>query len=351
MVICFNASNEAQKALDRLLSTGRYADLNALLSAAVTNLAVIDEAVSRGGGMTLPSPTAIKTAPVEPTVVTAPQPSQIPAIFTRPNEAVDARGFTMPNPAADISMVFDPSTWFWGQFNKLLPVKATCRGLFNVLAEDNTTNTLVASQKVTANAALLGKFLRDIDDARKHGREDSFSSAFPSHLPNNEKSLVRFSEQFVFSNGSFPLELGLIAFADETHKSVRLTEAGATFARQENPLLDGDAYNATQKFGEQELQFLRDHIAAQVPAERAAQKTILSAIKEGANNPDALDSFLRQRFPSVNTAKPSFLATQRSGVIARASDLGFLRRRREGIRVFYDLTDNARTFLSQIEKS
>ena len=43
----------------------------------------------------------------------------------------------------------------------------------------------------------------------------------------------------------------------------------------------------------------------------------------------------------------SFLASQRSGAVSRMSDLGLIERRREGVRVFYAVTDDGRAFLRE----
>jgi hypothetical protein len=72
--------------------------------------------------------------------------------------------------------------------------------------------------------------------------------------------------------------------------------------------------------------------------------TILSAIAGGQDTPDAISSVMKEleQGPQEND---SLLATQRSGVISRMSDLALLSRDREGIRVRYRLSPDGDRFL------
>ncbi len=346
MVICFDATFEAHNALQRLTASGRYPDSSAAISAAICNLAVLDAAVQRGGGTFVPALANAAVAGPSPAEAMHPsglRTSDIPQIFSLPKADVNADDFVVSAGSSSSAAIAGPKDWPWGQFNKLLPLKTTVRALFNVLAHDRETPLMDAANRITAASAQLAVFLRRIDKANGYAREDAMASAFPSDTQSKEKSLIRFSEQFVFGAGSFatssfPFEFGFVAPAIGRENVIRLTGAGASFAVLPNPILDGDAQTAASKFNPEELNFLRQHVLATVPTERAALTAILSGLHAGHNSPDALDNFLRGEFPQqAESLTPAVLTTQRAGAISRAIDLLLVRRRREGVRVFYEV--------------
>lgn len=349
MVICFNATPEAHASLQRVLATGHYADINAALCAAVTNLAVLDTAVAAQGGLVLATGTGPVSTPPRRPAVADPASGLIPAELKKPTPPFETARLVAPamriaTAAADIG----PKGWLWGQFNKVFPVKVTCRGTLNLLLQNPAIKPVEAAANITRSAAALAILLRKADESSGRKRDEAFGAAFPSGERDNEKSLTRFAEQFVYATGSFatsslPLQMGLV-HCEGTE--LRLTPPGLQFAELENPILDGSLLQSAEKFNPEELEFLRAHILAHVPQERSALRAILRAVDHGATNPDAVDTYLRQLYAaeSAELTEP-FLGTQRTGAISRAVELKLLRRKRQGIRVTYEIEEAGRAFL------
>jgi hypothetical protein len=241
--------------------------------------------------------------------------------------------------------------WIFGQHNKLLPVKATCRALANLLLRDFASYEGVplskAASEIAGEAVMLGDFLRQADRESRSDRDETLAFAFPrSDSTNGDKSRLRFAGQFVASLNNhgvltgLPAELKLVNRDDSRIPRLLLTEAGWQLARLANPILDGSTNRSTKKFSDEEADFLIRHILTHVPAEDFAFRTVLNAINHGANTPDKLDDELEQFVPK-RQAKPftrAFVTTQRAGVVSRLSDLCLVRRIRDGIKVSYAAT-------------
>jgi hypothetical protein len=349
MVICFNATPEAHTALQRVLATGHYADINAALCAAITNLAVLDTTVAAQGGFVLTTGSAPAPLVRSRPAVAEPASALIPAELKKPTPPFETARFAAPasQPTADEGEL-GPKGWLWGQFNKVFPVKVTCRGTLNLLLQNPAIKPVEAAAIITKSAAALAVLLRKADESSGRKRDEAFGAAFPSEDRDNEKSLTRFAEQFVYATGSFatsslPLQMGFVHCAGG---ELRLTPAGIQFGELENPILDGNLLQSAEKFSIEELDFLRAHILAHVPQERSALRAILRAVDHGATNPDAVDAYLRQLYTAecAELTEP-FLGTQRTGAISRAVELKLLRRRRHGIRVTYEVEEAGRSFL------
>ena len=94
--------------------------------------------------------------------------------------------------------------WILGQHNKLLPVKATCRALANLMLRDKASRDGLPLQKagseVASDAAILGGFLQFLDEKFEAHRDEALAFAFPSTGATNEdKSRLRYANQFVAS--------------------------------------------------------------------------------------------------------------------------------------------------------
>lgn len=238
--------------------------------------------------------------------------------------------------------------WIFGQHNKLLPVKATCRALANILLRDaalreNGVSLERAASEIAGEAVKLGNYLRDLDSNTDVHRDDAFSFAFPySDSRNGDKSRLRYANQFVGSLSKqgiltgLPVELKLVN-ADSRNARLMLTEPGWKWAQLGNPILDGIAEPGLKKFTDGEVAFLIEHIRKHVPAENFAYRLVLTSISSGANTPEKLDDALEEFLPKRDE-KPftrAFLTTQRAGVVSRMIDLGLLQRVRDGIKASY----------------
>jgi hypothetical protein len=142
-------------------------------------------------------------------------------------------------------------------------------------------------------------------------------------------------------------DLKLINHSRGEEPLIWLTEMGWRFALLRNPVLDEGQEKPTRKFSVEETAFLLDHIARSVPIEAFAYRTILTAILQGADTPEKIDTVLQKYAPQDRSRNltVSFLSSQRSGAISRMADLGLVTRIRDGVRVFYTVTDAGKQFV------
>jgi hypothetical protein len=382
MVICFDANTEAKRSLDALLATGQFQDTSEVISIALVNYEVLQRSVSRGGPTVMPDkPTAQNQQPLAAgSEVTPPRPSrsvslapQIPELFFLNSSYADSiKLASIPVMSEGMPTNLPPARWLFGQYNKYLPVKASCRALLNLLRQKPGGVGLAEAVAAISQAAWeLGDYLFLLDQQTGRAREDSFAAAFPVSATNGARSRIRFANQFVGDlrqpkqaegqpketkfNG-LPAAIKFMHCSDRKNPILELTTAGAEFALMQNPIFDGTQEPASRKFSDGEIEFLLAHIRSCVPEELSAFVSIIDAITNGANTPDQVDKFLCERFQlevmtvakTENEITKTFLTTQRTGAISRLADLGLVTRAKEGLRVTYHLAPSASNFRSQI---
>jgi hypothetical protein len=374
MIICFNCSPETKRQLDSLLQVGQYKDYSEVISFAVMNLAVLQEEVLKAGSVVIaknaqaiPSSKGTRGRAKEPSATQDFGELQ-QMLETRTDESLVVppifrldllRDLTPPfvelpddiwAPGQQIPL----DRWIFGQFNKLLPAKVSCRGLAHLLHNQPKGVELgEAAEEIAKQAAVLGNFLARYDEQYNIGRDDAFSTAFPSNGDNSDKSRLRYANQFVASVNKQGQVSGLLIDLKLINKTGRklarigLTEIGWRFAVLPNPILDGVEDTPPQKFSDEERAFLLAHVARSVPIEDFAYRAILRAIMKEANTPDTIDADLLQYLTpdAAENLSKSFLSSQRSGAISRMTDLGLVERVRDGVRVSYLITDIGEKYL------
>ena len=274
----------------------------------------------------------------------------IPQLFTAPNPVSEIPALApFPNDLFAIGQDVPVDRWIFGQHNKLLPVKATCRALARLMLAGSRDNLRLekAASEIASEAVRLGDYLRHVDTISEVHRDDALSFAFPyTDSPNGDKSRLRYANQFVASVtkqgtlAGLPIELKLANRDHSRNPQLLLTEAGWQFAMMVNPILDSRKDGKQPRFSDEEASFLVEHIRAHVPAEAFAFGVVLRAVTDGANTPEKLDDALQQYLPKRDE-KPftrAFLTTQRAGVVSRMVDLGLVHRLRDGINVTYEVT-------------
>jgi len=214
-----------------------------------------------------------------------------------------------------------------------------------------------AATEIASEAVKLGDYLRRKDRELGLQRDEILAHAFPKSEAEVEgKSRLRFASQFVGSIDSqgvftgLPADLKLLATDGPRGTRIHLTDHGWTFACMENPVLDADHTQPGRKFTADEVDFLFKHIIQSVPYEAFAFTTVVRLIANGANTPDLLDQALREFLPERDGKgfSSSFLTTQRAGVISRLSDLGFVARVRDGIKVAYAVSGHGYDCFAQL---
>jgi hypothetical protein len=380
MLICFDSTGEAKKALDALLETREFRDVSEVVCMALVNYEAMHRTIGKGGaviGDAAPPPHVEAAPRAEPTrkavsVPPTPDAGQLAtwkeALETFSLKVSSVEGIDLL-PVAELGkpVVTDlpPKEWLFGQLNRLLPAKATCRALLN-LQRENPKGVLVsdASSKIAFAACRLGDFLRELDRRFNLAREVSLAAAFPSTEYHGAESRVRFGSQFVgtLRQGQLTgLPAGMKLLGHDAAKDPRLllTQAGAQFALLANPILDAGETAGREKLSEAEIRFLLEHIKKQVPAEVSAYVAVIDGIRAKANTPDKLDEYLCQRFQlklvdKADAKKPdeiskTFLSTQRTGAISRMADLNLVRREKQGLNVTYAVSHPGECFRSEIQ--
>lgn len=351
MIIAFNCSQQTKAMLDSVLSSGGYKDYGELIEVAVGNLAALqlemgDQAsLVLDGGSVAPA-RARRPRAIQRTLAEDERP-RVPQLFRQ--QGLDARPATFAEPPKDDyrrGEVVPIDRWLFGQYNRLLPGKASCRALAHLILHDVDGPLLEkAAAQIAEDASVLGDLLSRHDSDHKLVRDDKLSTAFPTNTSDLEKAKVRFASQFVGyadkQGRLFGLLVGLklINWAKSGSPRILLTEAGWEFARMPNPILDATGAHPREKLSQDEKRFLLAHIARSVAVEDFAYRAILRAVSGGADTPDKLDKALHQYAPADRDIRDSYVSTQRSGALSRMVDLDLLARARHGTKVSYEVED------------
>lgn len=377
MIICFECAPRIKTLLDSSMESGQYKDYSEIISLALDNLSVLQTQFSSNkGALTLESESElislqthsadsqvpeqknelphsyeeyIKRIDSRPENVSTENPASIPNIFSL--DGLGELSSSLAGPPADVwtaKQEVPLERWIFGQYNKFLPAKVSCRALAHLLKDMPDGVPLEdAASEISQEALHIGSLLAHLDKQNGNKRDDALSIAFPSPDRDIEKSRLRYANQFVASVtkkgkvSGLLIDLKLINHSGGTKPWLKLTEAGWSLAKLRNPILDNNPPETTQKFTVDERTFLLDHISRSVPAEDFAYRAILTAIDDGASTPGELDTALRNHISqdASQSLTESFLATQRSGAVSRMTDLRLIVRKRDGVRVSYLTTD------------
>ncbi len=347
MIVCFECPDALKRDLDKLIESGACRDYSEFILLAVSNQMLLHRQI---GGSVL-----VHTASARTDSRPAQNSSQAEMnggrndLFRLPTD----KG-KKPHLVQGVDDVFDadeivpPERWIFGQYNRLLPAKATCRALANLLNDSEGGVDLGGVAIEIARAArMLGEELEHRSKEKKLDRDDQLSVAFPLGA-SAEKGIARYSNHFVGSLNNrgqlsgLPASLKLVGRVEGKKRSlISLTEQGWRFALLRNACIDDSAIT---RFTPQEKQFLCRHIREHVPQEVTAFSTLIALIREGHDTPDKLDKLLRKRVSKAFDASDGFVSTQRSGAISRMSDLELIDRHREGTRVSYVVTEQGAAF-------
>jgi hypothetical protein len=381
MIICFQCSQETKEALDKLVNSGHYNDYGDAISMAINNLAVLQNQISKEGILFIEEENPIASVekpritdqeyPLkedkkkeddnreikhEKVVIQEESSKELSEVFKILDDEYAPKEFAkLPADSWLRGQVIPLDRWFFGQYNKLLPAKASCRALASMLIDNPSGVELRdAAESIADNAVFLGDYPTELDEKWDINREDAISTAFPKTGPNLDKSKLRYANQFVGSLNKQGQITGLLASLKlinltlEKDNRITLTKPGWEFSRLRNPVLDESQLIEVKKFSELEIQFLLRHISKNVPKEDYAYMTILALIDEGINTPSRIDEALTKRIPlsAGRNLSRSFLSAQRSGTISRMTDLCLIDRERDGINMSYKITSSGKDYLN-----
>lgn len=381
MIICFECGPRTKTLLDSLLDSGQYRDYSEVISLALDNLSVLQSELSSKGALTLETgnesmPLHTRSArgyeskrsnglahsdeqdskrtDVQSEARLTEDTASIPNLFLL--DGIGELSSSLASAPADVwtmKQEIPLERWIFGQYNKFLPAKVSCRALIHLLQDKPDGIRLEdAAFEISQGALTIGRLLARYDKQNGTKRDNALSTAFPSSDHEVEKSRMRYANQFVASVtkkgkvSGLLMDLKLINHTGGNKPRLKLTRAGWNFAKLRNPILDNNPPETTNKFTADEIAFLLDHISNSIPAEDFAYRAILAAVDAGANTPGELDTAL-QKYVSKDADQAltkSFLATQRSGAVSRMVDLGLITRERDGVRVLYVMTDSGKQY-------
>jgi len=379
MIICFDCPAGLKRMLDSLIAAGEYEDYSEAIVSSIRNLILIQQEVKKKGVAFMGDSVSEEdngdiAISVQPDTLSSQEPRDrpslehprlsgsakstkrgIPSLFLL--EGLDDNSLSVPEtlrPDDSKFTQYPVNEWIFGMYNRLLPAKANCRALARMISERGGHGIPVETQleslayDIAEQAGVLGDNLRRHDKDYNLKRDDGLSTAFPGSSPKDEKSRLRYANQFVVRVDSARNISGLLADyhliekAGDQDDLVRLTRPGWDFARLGNPILEDSQHNPKEKFSEEEIGFLLNHILTYVPVEASAFYSIMSIVSSGNVAPNQIDQALlplyyaEENIPGDN--KLARIATQRSGVTSRMIDLNIIRRERNGTKLKYSIT-------------
>jgi len=364
IVVCVELSERSKSELDQLVLQGGYKNYSEAVSVAIANQIVLQRRATGAGAFVLGPESGVPSLRPEIESSMPSPPLSSKALAGLPQGfALSVAAGCQSEPAPLPDDVFSKGSkvsvdrWFFGQHNKLLPVKASCRALAVLLVERPMGVSISdAGPRIAKEAASLGDYLRELDARSGATREDALATAFPDTSEDSDRSRLRYANQFIANFTSqnqlsgLLADLKLINNLRAKEPLLLLTEPGLRFAKLSNPILDEPMRSngiPRPRFSKDEIEFLLSHIRDQVPVEDFAFRTVLSALKAGVNTPEALDDKLGASLQSgKKKISDAFVTTQRSGVISRMSDLDLVLRHRQGIRVKYEATSRGIAYLN-----
>lgn len=231
----------------------------------------------------------------------------------------------------------------WGQLYRFLPLKLVVR----LVAQAESKQALqmkAVSHEVVAEAMDLADQLRQME-ATKTGI--AYATGFPNSKHDARKSADRFISQYVGrvrSDGRLDGFLSAMGFASlkqvKKERHIGLTAAGIRFASLPNSVLDDGA--VPPLLSKEEVSFLVQYIAQQMPGERDQLREIIKLISEGTNTPRELDNalgdFYKIRYSDEKWTDAKVSVT-RAGAISRLAEMQLVRVTRDGRRVAYRLEE------------
>lgn len=369
MIILYRSTPRIKEILDDLLSTGDYEDYSEIINLAIMNLSVLQEELEKGSDSILPlnrtrvhqvnkgSTQGRESGGASRREIQGSSSNYLKAEYSlRRLLGITNPPFELPKvaQAKDQIQQVPVNKWFFGQHNRLLPAKFSCRSIANLMVQTGEAISLDQySPQIAEAATAFGDSLRNLDEHFGLNRDEALSTAFPSSGERKHKSVERYISQFIGQTTREGRLTGLLSdmnfIAKDAHSEdvVSLTDIGWQFALIENPVLDRPVNDLPETLSPEEKSFLKDHILRSLPIERNAFLTLLKCIRDGANSPSEMDEYLRASLDPklLASMSDSFLSTQRSGAISRMIDLNLVKRVRDGIYVKYVSTEIGETFL------
>jgi Arc/MetJ-type ribon-helix-helix transcriptional regulator len=250
--------------------------------------------------------------------------------------------------------------WLWGQINRILPIKLALRVL-QVRLKHNSWTDLEGYRNEAALIAGSYKKMIDASADFKNINARSIGAGLPKYVTGSkdkleaEKSMERYKNQFLAYRrvGDEKLDgaLSQLRFVNvraESRKNdtyaIGLTQAGLEFSKIINPIIDKG--NLSSTLSDEEKEFYINHIKDNYPGEYRATIWILGKLYSGITDRNALNNELEKDYNGTWNLNMKVINTQRSGLIARMTELGLIDKLKRGIKVKYLISDLGKEVLS-----
>jgi hypothetical protein len=225
----------------------------------------------------------------------------------------------------------------FGQVNRLLPLKLACRWLAVAAAEGKWLTYDAISDRLGDDAGTIGSLLEKWDAENRRKRDEQLATGLPrkGNSASRDRFLTQFLGRITRSGEVYPGAVCQYHLARFEDSSVILTEQGLSFSKLESPVLDKRDSKTAATLAPAESEFLARQVIRWVPAEREDMRVVLQAVMAGKVTPADLAAAVRPSFPA--DWSDSVFSTHLSGLIARLSDLGLMKRVWQGRNVNYVL--------------
>jgi DNA-binding transcriptional ArsR family regulator len=235
----------------------------------------------------------------------------------------------------------------WGQVNRLFPIKLACRWIAVASAEAGSWLSYDAiSDGLVRDAASLGSNLSTFDATAQRKRDELLATGLPrkANLASHDRFLSQYIARTTRAGDIYPGAICQYALAVFHGDQLGLTKAGLALAHFVNPVLDLEPHSAISKLSDgntttlsnQERLFLIEQVINFVPGELHDLTIVLEAIFAGHATPDDLLTAVGRHLP--REWSPMMTRTHVSGVVARLTEMGLIRRKWEGRNTRYEQT-------------
>lgn len=350
-------NQELYDALTKLVSSGRYRDLDQAIEVSALNqlrlesgkTGALEGRVSRKH-LGEPKANNIKGQAVSVTDKTL----KLLEIPRRTPETLNSPG---PTELLFAAYEAEDQMFLWGQYNRILPGKIGLRVLDNMVSNEAGTTAVPYEEfrKLAANAARqVGLGMKAEDDRLGRKRSSRFSNALPIG-DDEQKTLSRYKNHFLGrkrkADGILDGFLGRLKFINTRTEDgivcVGLTPAGLSFSRKPNDLLLGR--EAAWPLSDEDIAFYGEHVLKNVPEELQALTEVLTHIIEGASETSQIDELLA-RESRVHEWTGAMVITNRAGTLSRLWELKLLTRSPDKA-AKYVVTESGRLFLDKANRT
>jgi DNA-binding transcriptional ArsR family regulator len=205
------------------------------------------------------------------------------------------------------------------------------------------------SDRLAEDAATMGSLLEQLDVTHGRKRDDLLATGLPrrGHLASRDRFLSQFIARTTRALEIYPGAICQYALATFDGDLLAITDKGLELAKLRSPVLDGDLTRAATTLSDEERSFFVYQVMNYVPGELRDFAAALGAVSRGEVTPDSLMSAVRPSLPPDWT--DVMVRTHISGLIARLTEMGLLKRRWEGRNVRYEQGRDVEPFLARAE--